>query len=176
MTTRRGTARRPAPRGGGPRRLTTWIDTIVNSAVTTGTQERIDMMGTFDVDERRGMTVMRLLLCLYLAPNPLGAVNGIVVMNMGIEVVSQEGFGAGVVPDPGSATEFPLRGWLYRCQHAVLDDPTPGYPTPVIREDLHAMRRLDTGSVIMVLDAATVQGTAFNIRVMGLMRMLVKLA
>ena len=160
----------------GRRRGTTWIDTVVDTDIVTAGEDVVDLMGSFDVDERRGMTITRILLCLYIIANSHGAVDGVQTLDMGIGVASQEAFAAGILSNPNVATEFPLRGWLYRCRHVVIDDSTPGYPSPVVKEDLHAMRKLDTGQAFMVLVNTANQGTTFTISVIGTIRMLVKLA
>ena len=153
----------------------TWIDTIVNSLVTIGTQDRIDLMGTWDTDESRGMTVARLIICITAVPNPIGGVLGVVQIHGGIGVYSQEAATAGVLPDPNQAADYPQRGWLWRCGYAVIDDPTPGYPVPLIQADVHAGRKLDTGEAWLSLATTAGHGTAFSVQFYGLVRMLVHL-
>ncbi len=159
----------------GNRRGTTWADTIIDTVITNGSEDIRSIMGSFDPDERRGMTITRILMCLYLIPSPNGAVVGVQLADVAIGNASQEAFAAGVVPNPQTAGEFPQRGWLYRCRHAVVDDSTPGYPSPVIREDLHAQRKIDTGEPYLVITNNTAEGVAFSIRVIGTIRMLLKL-
>ena len=172
MTTGSRIARRPVA---AVRRGSTWIDTVLDTDIVTGGEDLVDLMAGMDTDERRGMTVTRMLLCLYVIANPHGAVDGVQVVDLGIGVASTEAFAAGVVSNPNVNTEFPIRGWLYRCRHVVIDDSTPGYPSPVIKEDLHAMRKIDTGTAFLVIVNTPNQGTTFTVSVIGTIRMLVKL-
>ena len=158
------------------RRATDWMDTVVDSTLAINTEERIDLMGTIDQDEARGLTITRILMCVSLTPNPIGAVTGLMQVHIGIGVASREAFAAGVVPDPETSPEEPQRGWLYRCNYAVIDDPTPGYPWPLVKEDLHAQRKLDSGNAYMVLMNRVGYGAnTFSVQAMGIIRMLVKL-
>ena len=159
----------------GNRRKTDWIDTHVNSTLTLNTEERIDLMGTIDQDEARGLTIARILLCLTLTANPLGGVDGVVRVNIGVGVAFREAFNAGIVPDPETSPEEPQLGWLYRCTYAVVDDTVPGYPYPLIKEDLHAQRKLDSGNLYMVVMNRVGYGTSFNVQMIGIIRTLVLL-
>ena len=151
------------------------MDTMINFEVANGGQNVADLMGSIDEDESLGMTVTRLLVCVALVPSPLGGVNGIQRIDMGIARTSREAREVGADPEPGDATDHPLGGWLYRCRFAVLDDPTPGYPTVLVREDLKAQRKIDRGTMTVFVASNTVQGTAFTIRIIGSVRMLVRL-
>ena len=160
---------------GGQRRRTAWVDTAVDATTGNGTQSALDLMQTIDEDESLGMTVTRMLLCLALVPSPLGTVNGVQSFDVGIARQSREAREAGADPEPNDPTDHPLGGWLYRCRFAVLDDPTPGYPIPQVMVNLKTQRKIDRGVITMFLANNTVQGTAFTVRAIGSVRMLVKL-
>ena len=160
----------------GARRGTTWVDTELDVSLASTTGQTQSLMGTIDVDERRGMTVTRIIMCLYLMPNPVGGVSGVQKLSLGIGSASQEAFLAGAIPDPEVAVDFPQRGWLYRCTHAVVDGLEASGTTPLgIREDLHAQRKVDTGEMYLRMRNENAQTTAFAVRVLGTIRMLVKL-
>ena len=158
-----------------PRRGTAWIDTLVNSTLANAGGDTVDLMGSTDTDERRGMTVTRLLLCLYLFPSDLMAVEGAQACDLGIGVASEDAFGAGALADPNVAGDEPLRGWLYRCRHVALSATGSAFQSLNVREDIHSQRKIDKGTVYMRIDNVTIQGTAFTVRIAGTVRMLVKL-
>ena len=119
--------------------------------------------------------MIRTLICLYVLPAPISTVAGVQSVVIGIGVASQEAFAAGVVADPQTDLDFPQGGWVYRCRHAVIDDSTPGYPTPVIKEDLRSMRKIHRGELFMTVENLAAEGTTFSIRYVGIVRSLIKL-
>jgi len=173
MSIRQRIARKPMVVG--PRRETTWVDTELDVAIAATAGQTQSLMGTMDVDERRGMTVTRILACIYLLPSSVGVADGVMKLSLGIGSASQEAFTAGAIPDPEAAADFPQRGWLYRCTHAVVDHTIPGYPMPAIFLDLHAQRKVDTGEIYLRMRNELQQGSSFSVDVVGTLRMLVKL-
>ena len=176
MTTRGRIVRSRAVIATPARRGTTWADTVFNSSMGSGGgNQTLSLISTFDPDERRGMTITRILMCLYIIPDPVGGTGGVQRMSIGVGIASQEAFAAGATPDPEDPEDFPQRGWMYRCSHAVIDNLTPGYPTPVIREDLHAQRKIDTGEPYVRFVNENIQATGFAVRIVGTIRLLLKL-
>jgi len=156
------------------RRDTIWVDTLFNDVLGAGTQQVHSLMGGID-PLTRGGTLTRTLVCLYAVPSPIGGAAGMQMVNIGVGVASQEAFTAGIVADPQEENDFPQGGWVYRCRHAVIDDPTPGYPTPLIKEDLRAMRKINRGELYLTFVSEAGQGVAFAVRLVGIVRCLVKL-
>ena len=136
------------------------------------------MMSTLDPDERRGSTVTRIIGCLTLTGATEGAVTGDVMVDFGIGVASQEAFSAGAVSDPTDPSAQPLRGWLYRCRQFARQTTEAGHPDTafVWTFDVKSQRKLDTGELFLVVEPNNIIGTSFNIRLIGTIRVLLKLA
>ena len=90
MTTRRRAARRRS----------VWLDTLVDTNVADSGADIVDLMGSWDRDDARGLTLARTILELSLIASTAGAADGKQVVDLAIGVVSREAFAAGVVPDP----------------------------------------------------------------------------
>ena len=91
---------------------------------------------------------------------------------MGIGIASQDAFAAGVFPDPDTQQDEPQRGWIWRDDYLVQDSTNTLPPILRVSFDLHSQRKIDRGELYYVVDNNLVVGTAFNIRVKGLIRQL----
>ncbi len=180
MTIQRRTARRPGPVGlaRAQRRLTAWDDQLVTSlSVTSGAENSFLLTENVSDTEKRGCTIVRIILALELLPSVPGNVSGVQTVSMGIGATSDDAFAAGALPNAEVDTDFPVMGWLWRGKYLVRDETlaTGIVPFPRIDADLRSQRKIDRSSVFVILQNTPVQGTAFNILVSGMVRVLYKL-
>ena len=90
-------------------------------------------------------------------------------------VISQESIAASVFPDPNTATDYPVRGWLFRHRCAVTQSSDDATPLTHCAFDIRSQRKLDTGQYYLVVDNDPLFGTSFSVEVFGLVRTLVLL-
>ena len=152
-----------------------WQDTLLATVVTTASNVIKDFTPEFDKVATRGLTVVRTIIDISMAPAPPGAVTGTQQVSIGIGVASQEAFAGGVVPDPNVGSERPPRGWIFRTKCMVVDMPE-GIPTIVkCVGDFRGKRKVDDGQLFIKIDNDGFQATAFDINVIGIVRTLLLL-
>jgi len=153
-----------------------WIDSVVDSSISSGGVINVDLTVDYSNEQTRAyqMTLMRTIVRLDLAAVVHDAGEGSQKMGMGFGIISQEAFGAGVLPDPQTQGDFPPRGWIYRgiwrtysFQAGVADV----HVRPVDL-DLRSRRKLENGLCFMIVDNLPVEGTATSMRVTGIVRQL----
>jgi len=154
---------------------TVWIDTLLNMQVATGAQARQSIMtaGITAQDVRlTGMTLLRTIIGLDIAHLVHDSGEGSQIVDLGIGVSSQEAVDAGVIADPATETDFPVRGWIYRGRYRTYGfaaDQAAVYNARVDL-DIRARRKLDNGEAFIVVDNTADQGSTGSIVVMGLLR------
>ena len=160
-----------ASRRQGPRRQTTWFDQMFNSDVATGLQalQRLTPSG----ENLEGFTAIRLLLTLILHPSTPAAVSGSQRVDFGIGVSSEEAFTLGVnaLPNAEVETEFPERGWLLRDSQMVTDE-AGGFLPLRLTYDLRSQRKIENGVLYFIATSTPIEGTTFNVRMLGIARVL----
>ena len=161
-----------APR---PKRATTWLDTFLDTSLADAGQFTTGLMFSFDQDEAVGMTLTRLLLCLQLSALVGNTIDSQQIIDIGIGTASAEAFAAVVLPDPNQATEFPEKGWIYRCRHLVNGDAANQLLPVRIELDLKSQRKIDTGVVWLSMQSITNGGTVVATIITGSVRLLMKL-
>ena len=153
-----------------------WGDTIVDSNVA-GSQLNFDLLAELTPADVK--TVVRLIIHINLVPAEDGT-TGVTVQRipMGIQVVSQEAFLAGVVPDPGTAADVPTLGWMYRdvlLEYTDINSTSQilTWSFPEVRLDLRANRKVDRGVLCWTVGVKSpVVGVAHNLRMLGVIRAL----
>ena len=164
-----------ATRVRAPRRGTAWQDSLVNFDIASGAQSVSSLLGDWIPSDTRGATLVRTILCYSLYPSTPQQGAAEQVLDVGIGVTGQEAFGASVVPDPNTSGDEPQLGWIYRCRHLIHDVTVAPVPRE-INKDIRAMRKINDGELYLVINNGPVRGTAFNVRFIGIIRVLVKLA
>ncbi len=167
MTTRNRTVR-------GPRRRVVWADSLFDESISNGGQD-LKSLHSLLLTENFDLTVTRIILGLTFSPATLLVVQSQMQLDMGIGIASQEAFAAGTVPDPDVASEVPSSGWLWR-HRLIVNDATssPGLmPTSVV-VDIASQRKLQRGELYLVVNNNGRTGTAFNVNMNGLIRVLFK--
>ena len=157
-------------------RSTDWIDTITSTTIASGAQGNVSLMGGNTPDVTRGWTSARVVLDLSIHP-ATAVSDGFQQLTLGIGVMSQEAFTAVVFPDANIGADRPARGWLYRNNVSVAGAAAMVSHAPIrITADIRGKRKVDNGELVMVLNNTTIDGTAFMVRVNGLVRVLFLLA
>ena len=96
---------------------------------------------------------------------------------MAIGCVSDDAFAGGALPDADQSSDFPVAGWLWRVRKLVVDETLGTGVLPPLRvtADLRSMRKLERSTLVLVHSNDPVEGTAFQVRLFGLVRCLYKL-
>jgi len=150
-----------------------WIDTLLDHDIVSGGQVVTDLTvgGTPDIDQRN-MTLVRTLVCMDIVPATVNVSSGHQVVDYAIGAGSKEAVSVGIVPDPETATDRPPRGWVYRCRRILVTETLQEKEFIHDEKDLRSKRKLDNGQLYMVMTNTAKEGSAFNISVVGIIRML----
>ena len=155
-----------------------WGETLLNQPlVNAAAPVNVNLLtGVADSDT---ITVARLVGHLsYTTDNVENAVDGAMIVDIGIQVVTAQALAAGgaAVPNPGIADETPARGWLYHDRVVIINAITAGsldwHTLPENRFDLRAMRKVDRGVLILSMRTTVIHGTSYNTKVVGIVRAL----
>ena len=160
------------------RRGTAWDDKLVNFSVANGSAtSAIELVTNVADNEKRGCTLVRLLLDLYLWPATPGNVSGRQNYDLGVALISDDARLASAFPDPDDAADYPVSGWLWRTRVLVIDETLATGPIPPgrVKEDIRAQRKLDRSSVMLINNNTLVEGNPFTVQVTGIIRVLYKL-
>ncbi len=156
-------------------RATDWIDTLVSMSPASGGSSNVSLITGAAPINMRGVTLIRTIVSLSLVSTTVAGAWGVQQAQIAIGITSQEAFAAGVFPDPSSATDKPPRGWVYRTSAPVTQN---GISTPVhtwVQADIRGARKIENGELFLIVDNDAVLGTAFQLRVTGIVRVLMKL-
>jgi len=153
-----------------------WIDSFLNADIGSGGQAAQDMTTDFSNEQTRlsQMTLMRMIVRLDIAYTVHDAGEGSQRVGIGFGIESQEAFALGVHPDPLTAGDFPVRGWIYRGMWRVFGF-AADQPAISVRElnfDIRARRKLENGLSFIVIDNQALEGVAATVKVMGIVRQL----
>ena len=147
-----------------------WADTIVSLSTAAAGQDVVSLMGGLAPVDTAGLTVVRTILSVTLVA-PSSVSDGVMQVSVGVGVVAQEAFIAGVVPDPDVVLDRPARGWLYRDLRVVVGAASMAPYDPVhIMADVRGARKIDNGELVFIVDVTDVDGTTFSVRTLGLIR------
>jgi len=153
-----------------------WADRlIVLSGSLTGTPQALDLLT--DVVDSDTVTVARIIGRITVIPASLSATDQAAQrIDVGIGVATQAAFDAGVgsLPDPRVNADAPARGWLYRDSLVMMKQNSTGtvedWLYPMSHFDVGALRRVDKGVLFVVFAKTSLQGSAFDVQVSGLIR------
>jgi len=161
------------------KRPSAWADTRFNVTMVSTTPKIFDLAGSLLDTDR--LTCVRVIGQLAFGPSSLSnQVDIQMSLDVGIGVVSQRAFDAGVtaVPIPGIQDEQPESGWLYRTQVVYWKEHASGSTGEIMipavwHFDIRAARKIDRGVLYLALEANPAVGTAENGHVQGLIRALI---
>jgi len=156
-----------------------WADSMVSMGLADGVSQSLNMLTTLSASDTK--TAVRLVGRLSALPQtPEGQVDGVMSVRLGIGVAASEAFGianSAGLPQPDIAADVPIRGWLYRQHMLVAKEHATGTTNEwthvdTVQFDLRAARKVDRGVLYFIVEANVVDGTAFNVRLTGLLRAL----
>ncbi len=145
--------------------------------MTNAVQGSTSLLSALGAEDIPGLTLTRTIGHLMMTPVNPGAVNGGQRVTYGIGVVQSEALAAGAIADPDAATDFPLRGWVYRDMEFILDSvDSYDHPALHVRFDIKSQRKLHTqdSELMLVHESTNAFGTGFNARLDGWIRCLFK--
>jgi len=147
-----------------------WQDFHINE-VTLATEEDFAGLLQGDVDDTKGMTLVRMVIRLSFTADPRVA-SGVdqMVMAMGIGMVSSEAIASGNFPNANLFQEIPLTGWMWKYRVTVSNSAE----SAIVRvdADIRSQRKVMYGSPVLLLANNLVDNTPFTIITTGLIRCL----
>ena len=158
-------------------RPTDWQDTVTNFQPDSGAQASASLDGVLTPVDLRGATLIRTIVQMGAHSRTVAGAWGVQRLTMVIGIVSREAFTAGVFPDPVTSDDKPPRGGIWRSTLVVGQN---GVGTPVVSStgfiDLRAARKIENGRLFFIVDNTSLAGTAFDIGLAGIVRVLIKLS
>ena len=157
------------------KRRTRWIDSLIGQTVVSGSQDVIELFqsaGEVDVD---GWTVTRVIGKLWLVSSTLAGAFGAQRLDFGLGMISREAVGAGAFPDPNAEADRPASGWMHRDRCLAFQNGVGTGMFTVCQFDTRSQRIVRGNILHLVINNSTLVGTAFNVSVNGLIRVLVLL-
>ena len=157
--------------------MTAWDDEFFDLSAGSGVTTSVAFLQNTSDTEKRGCTLVRTIIAITLMPNTPGAVSGVTRVRMGIQMVSDDSFAANAMADPQIAADSPVQGWLWRGHELVIDETlATGMPQFVqVNVDLRAQRKCDRSQAVLSVHNESLEGTAFTLRFVGMIRALYKL-
>ena len=154
------------------RRQSYWDTTLVDSTLNDASQLIVDLSGT-PGGLPEGFTAVRTIMDLWLFKNAGPTADAIQRVDLGIGLVSEDAFSVSAVPDPNVATDRPVRDWLWRTRCMVVQDASQMIPPTRCAGDFRGQRKLGGGTMALIGNSDVVVGSGFQIRVSGIIRLLV---
>jgi len=156
-----------------PRRKTSWIDTLLTGTIANAAQFRSSLLADVTPNDAIGYTLTRLLVHLWLTTDVAAGAYIKAGVDVGIGLVTQEAFAAGIVPDPAVESERPIMDWVYRDRFLLVanNDTTVLQPPIEVRLDLRSRRKIGNGELFIIIQNSSVN-TGFTVRHHGLIRSL----
>ena len=158
------------------RRGRAWADFLVGHTLSTS-QISFDLLADLNAPETVTMTVVRIVGRILATPaSANSALESLLDIDMGIQVVSQEAFAAGVLPDPNTQSDYPAAGWLYRNRvglyHQNTSGTVEGYHYPLLTFDIRAARKVDRGRLVLTINKGVIDGSDQDVNLVGIVRSL----
>ena len=152
------------------RRRRQWQDHLIDESTASATQDSSVLLDG-DTDDTKGMTLVRTIIRLdVMAATLAGDSTDQMAVSLGIGMMSSEAIGSQEFPDPDTAGDIPLSGWLWRSRGIVLE--LPQQTLWRIDLDIRSQRKVMYGSPVLVIDNNLKAGTAFTVATVGIIRTL----
>ncbi len=165
------------PRGNRQRRETRWVDQLLNISIASGASTVASLTGELGPDALSGMTLIRSIFCYTVSPAAHTLVSGSMGIDIGLGMTQDEALAAAALPDVDTQSDYPNRGWIYRCRHIVYDsingEGGPGNVPMTQRADVRSQRKMGQDEdIFLALVNTSLEGTGFNVRFHGIILML----
>ena len=139
------------------RRAAEWYDAHIDYTAAASTQTAIDLGTLIAADEKKGMTVVRMLMDLSYR---MSAVGTAIILDEGIAMVHNDAFVAGALPDPNDTDE--QAGWLWRKRTRVQSEAiTVSRQGTVL--DLRSKRKFPSEDHVLLYISNTDSGGGINV-------------
>jgi len=157
-------------------RKSVWVDTLHAVSVANGGQVLVSLTGSLTATTTRmgGITLIRTIICHDYSYTIHDSGEGGQILDIGVGVASQEAFASGIVPDPNVATDFPQRGWVYRCRHKLhgFDADQAAVDVRSVFRDIRSKRKIENGELYIIFDNASASGASAAVEIIGITRCL----
>ena len=152
-----------------------WTDTLLNEQVASNSFSSATLLQDIDATESRmGMTLTRTVMCFDVEHLIRDSGEGKQMVSMGIGVSPAVAIIGSNTPQPEVATEFPTRGWVWRCRY-VTHGFAADTPTVYVRNvelDIRSQRKLENGDLFLRIQNSNLSGAAASIGIVGIIRTL----
>ena len=156
-----------------PVRDTLWVDTLLATTLAPGVGTLgISLMTGQSVIGQRNWTLLRTIFDIQLYSITVAGAWGVVNVDLGFGVTSQEAFAADVLPDPNVNGDLPTRGWIYRTRCVVAQNGVGSQIIYPCKDDMRAKRKLYNGEAYVALVNTARAGTSFTVVIDGIVRQL----
>ena len=161
----------------GLRRPRTWVDINIDENLTSGSSFIKDLLVNAVVDLQTKSIIRWIGRLLVIPSTVANSTVSAQLVSLGIGIVSRDGFAvAGGVPNPQTATDFPITGWVIRDQAVLVNQQDSGtveaWHFPEFRFDIRAARKVDRGiAMLHVAQVDLIAGTT-AVKIAGLVRCL----
>ena len=152
-----------------------WTDTLLNDQISSNSFTSQTLLQDIDPTEsRNGMTLTRTLICLDIGHFIHDSGEGSQMVTMGIGVAPSIAIIGSNTPQPEVATEFPTRGWVWRCRYRTFGFAAdqPAVFNRNVHLDIRSQRKLDNGDLFLRVQNSNLEGATGTILVTGIIRTL----
>ena len=158
-------------------RKTRWLDNFTNLTIASGGTSVQNLRGPESNIDLQGMTLTRTIMRLTMQSTTVAGAWGSMRMGIGVGVASEQALlaGAGSIPNPDDEVAYPPGGWILRDRRSVTQNGVGGQIAFDFFWDLRAQRRLVGGQPFIVIHNDADLGTAFNVKVALIVRLLMRL-
>ena len=155
----------------GPRRGMFWIDHFVNQTLASGGAFQDGLDGAIDPDEKKGLTLTRMIIDLTANLTAAGAGG---TLSLGIYVCEQDAFAAGAISDCGDENEQP--GWAWRAHRPIYSSNVNDHSqASLIQADVSSQRKYPGEDYSLIL-VGELPASANSVNLDGMIRQLYKRA
>jgi len=149
-----------------------WSDTITNTVLTNDQAPTDLLAGAPTVDT---ITVIRILIDVSVVlADGFESSNSLMHLSMGVGVTAKEAFDADALPNVGTTSEYPPRGWLFAGSQIVYNAPAlnSAYVHGHFKADIRSQRKVDKGVLFLKIKSTLSQNSQATTMWVGRIRVL----
>jgi len=160
------------------RRRSLWVDSLIDTTVVSSGEAVDDLLASLPESEARlsRLTLVRTIVGIDIAYSVHDAGEGSQRGAFGICGISREAFSAGVasLPHPDIASDHPTLPWVVRAVYRIYGFAAdqPAIFTRRVDLDIRSQRKVDNGTMVMVMTNNPVEGVTTTILFSGMVRQL----